>query len=197
MLRLGHHAATDHDARRPSRTPSPSPRPSAARPTPCCTCWRSPTRRGSNWTLDDFNRIAERVPTPRRHEARRQVPHERPRSRWVACPVVLKLLLDAGLVHGDVLDRHRPDDGREPRRHRPARTRRRGRAPDRRSRSTARAASTSSRGSLAPDGAVSSRSPGCRPTRCDFEGPARVFDDESEAMEAILAGDDPSPARCS
>ena len=35
--------------------------------------------------LDDFNRIGARVAAPRRHEAARQVPHDRPRSRSAAC----------------------------------------------------------------------------------------------------------------
>ncbi len=36
--------------------------PAAARPTPCCTCWPSPTKLGSNSRLDDFDRICARTP---------------------------------------------------------------------------------------------------------------------------------------
>ena len=93
-------------------------------------------------TLDDFNRIGEQVP---------HLADVKPFGQYVmtdvdrvgGVPVVMKALLDAGLLHGDVADRHRPHDGREPRRHRPAGHRRQGRARDVRSRSTAPAGSRS------------------------------------------------------
>ena len=74
-------------------------------------------------TLDDFNRIGDKVP---------HLGDLKPFGRYVmndvdkigGIPVVMKALLDAGLLHGDVPDRHRQDDGREPRRHRAARRRR-------------------------------------------------------------------------
>ena len=47
--------------RRRSRTPSPSSWPWAAPPTPCSTSWRSPRGR-VDLALDDFNRVAARVP---------------------------------------------------------------------------------------------------------------------------------------
>ena len=90
-------------------------------------------------TLDDFNRIGARVP---------HLADVKPFGQYVmtdvdrvgGVPVVMKALLDAGLLHGDVPDRHRPDDGREPRRHRAAGRRRQGAPRDRRRRSTAPAA---------------------------------------------------------
>ena len=102
-------------------------------------------------------------------------------------PVVLKHLLDAGLLHGDVLtvtgktmaenlaeiDPPAPDgvvvhplDRADPH---------------------ARAASTCSPARW-PRRARWSRSPGCPQAQMQFEGPARVFDGEDVAMEAILAG---------
>ena len=76
-----HHAARDHDQAGVRERDRPRRRRSAARPTPCCTCWRSPTRPASTLDLDDFNRIAATRAAHRRHEAGRQVPHERPRPR--------------------------------------------------------------------------------------------------------------------
>ena len=75
-------------------------------------------------TLDDFNRIGDKVP---------HLGDLKPFGRYVmndvdkigGIPVVMKALLDAGLLHGDCLTVTGQDDGREPRRHRPARRRRR------------------------------------------------------------------------
>ena len=125
-------------------------------------------------------------PAHRRHEARWQVPHERPRpGRWRAV-VLLKLLLDAGLLHGDVMTVTgktmaenlaeidppaadgvvvHPLD-----------------APIH-----AAGGINILTGSLAPKGAVV-KVAGLSDAQMHFEGPARVFDDESFAMEAILAG---------
>ena len=69
--------------------------------------------------LDDFNRVAARVP----HIADMKPGgkfHMSDLDRVGGVPVVLKHLLDAGLLHGDVHHVHRQDDGREPRRDRPA-----------------------------------------------------------------------------
>ena len=88
--------------RRRSRTPSPSSRPSAGRPTPCSTCWPSPTRPASRSTLDDFNRVAARVP----HIADMKPGgkfHMTDLDRVGGVPVVMRHLLDAGLLHGDCL----------------------------------------------------------------------------------------------
>ncbi len=140
---------------------------------------------GVELELDDFNRVAERVP----HVADMKPGgkfHMTDLDRVGGVPVVLKMLLDAGLLHGDVMtvtgstmaenlaeidppaadgvvvhpvDRPIHDEG----------------------------GINILRGSLAPDGAVV-KVAGLSDDQKHFEGPARVFDDESEAMDAILAG---------
>ncbi|WP_433802159.1 dihydroxy-acid dehydratase [Actinomycetospora sp. CA-084318] len=131
-------------------------------------------------TLDDFNRIGDRVP---------HLADVKPFGRWMmntvdrvgGVPVVMKALLDAGLIHGDCLtvtgrtvaenlealepagldgeilrplsDPIHPTGGL-----------------------------TILRGSLAPDGAVV-KSAGF--DSASFEGVARVFDGEAGAMEAV------------
>jgi dihydroxy-acid dehydratase len=133
--------------------------------------------------LDDFNRIGDRVP---------HLADVKPFGRYVmsdvdgigGIPVVMKALLDAGLLHGDCLtvtgrtvsenlaDLAPPDpDGTiihavaDPL-HRTG-------------------GLTILRGSLAPDGAVV-KSAGLE--RAEFEGTARVFDREQAAMDALAAG---------
>ena len=61
-------------------------------------------------TIDDFNRIGDKVP---------HLGDLKPFGRYVmndvdkvgGIPVVMKALLDAGLMHGDVTHRHRQDHG--------------------------------------------------------------------------------------
>ncbi len=136
-------------------------------------------------TIDDFDRIARRVP---------HIADTKPAGRYVmndldrigGVPVVLRELLEAGLLHGDAmtvtgrtmaeeleaLDPPAPDgvivhpigdpinlDG----------------------------GLAILRGSLAPDGAVV-KIAGIPPEQLAFEGPARVFDGESGAMAAVLTG---------
>jgi dihydroxy-acid dehydratase len=133
--------------------------------------------------LDDFNKVAARVP----HIADMK-PHGRfhmvDLDRVGGVPVVLRHLLDAGLLHGDCLtvtgktvaenladlDPPAPDGevvvGLERPLHR-------------------RGGIAVIEGSLAPKGAV------VKVAGIDFdrfEGPARVFDGEDGAMDAILAG---------
>ena len=69
-------------------------------------------------------------------------------------PVVMKALLDAGLLHGDCLTVTGQDDGREPRRHRPAGPGRQRSCARSTTRSTRTGGITILRGSLAPEGAV-------------------------------------------
>jgi dihydroxy-acid dehydratase len=102
-------------------------------------------------------------------------------------PVVLKLLLDAGLVHGDVLtvtgktmaenlaeiDPPAPDGVVVHPLDAPIHE---------------AGGINVLTGSLAPKGAVV-KVAGLSDDQMQFEGPARVFDDESGAMDAILAGD--------
>jgi len=134
-------------------------------------------------TLDDFDRIGDRVP---------HLADVKPFGRYVmtdidrvgGVPVVMKALLDAGLLHGDALtctgrtvaenfaDMEIPPlDGEVVRElgnpiHRTG-------------------GLTILRGSLAPDGAVV-KSAGF--DRSVFEGPARVFDGEQGVMDALEAG---------
>jgi dihydroxy-acid dehydratase len=133
--------------------------------------------------LDDFNKVAARVP----HIADMK-PHGRfhmvDLDRVGGIPVVLKHLLDAGLLHGDCLtvtgktlaenladlDPPEPDGEIVVGLERPLHT---------------RGGIAVLRGSLAPKGGV------VKVAGIDFdrfEGPARVFDGEDGAMEAILAG---------
>ncbi|MGH9065086.1 MAG: dihydroxy-acid dehydratase, partial [Acidimicrobiales bacterium] len=133
-------------------------------------------------TLADFDRIGRRVP---------HVADMKPHGRWHmtdldrvgGVPVVLRALLDAGLVHGDcltltgrtmaenlaALDPPAPDGSVVHPLDRPVH------------RDGGLAVLT---GSLAPNGAVV-KVAGIDQDR--FEGPARVFDGEDGAMEAILA----------
>ncbi len=136
--------------------------------------------------LADFNRIADRVP----HIADMKPGgkfHMSDLDRVGGVPVVMKLLLDAGLLHGDVLTvtgktmaenlaeldppaadgvvvhpLDAPIHGA--------------------------GGINVLTGSLAPQGAVV-KVAGLSDAQMHFEGPARVFDDESGAMDAILAGD--------
>jgi len=136
-------------------------------------------------SIDDFDHIGRRVP---------HIADTKPGGRYVmtdldrigGVPVVMKELLDAGLLHGDCLtvtgrsmgteleamDVPTPDgdvvhplsdpihiDG----------------------------GLAILRGSLAPDGAVV-KIAGIPPEQHVFHGPARVFDGENDAMEAVLTG---------
>jgi dihydroxy-acid dehydratase len=133
--------------------------------------------------LDDFNKVAARVP----HIADMK-PHGKYHmvdlDRVGGVPVVMKHLLDAGLLHGDCLtvtgktvaenladlDPPEPDGEVVIGLERPLHH---------------RGGIAVLRGSLAPKGAV------VKVAGIDFdrfEGPARVFDGEDGAMDAILAG---------
>jgi dihydroxy-acid dehydratase len=135
--------------------------------------------------LDDFNRIGRRVP---------HIADTKPGGRYVmndldrvgGVPVVMKELLDAGLLHGDALTVTGRTIGEEleamdvP-------------APDGEVVHPLSAPIHADgglvilRGSLAPDGAVL-KVAGIPPEQQNFEGPARVFDGEPGAMEAVLTG---------
>jgi dihydroxy-acid dehydratase len=132
--------------------------------------------------LDDFNKVAARVP----HIADTK-PHGKYHmvdiDRIGGVPVVMKELLDAGLLHGDALtvtgrtvadnlaalDPPAPDGDVVHRLTDPIH---------------ARGGIAVLRGSLAPNGAVV-KVAGIDQLR--FEGTARVFDGEDRAMEAVLA----------
>ncbi len=133
--------------------------------------------------LEDFNRVAARVP----HIADTK-PHGKYHmsdlDRIGGVPVVLKHLLDEGLLHGDVMTVTGRTMAENLERLDPP-------APDGDVVHPVSAAIHQQggiavlRGSLAPDGAV------VKVAGIDFdsfEGPARVFDGEAAAMEVILAG---------
>jgi dihydroxy-acid dehydratase len=141
---------------------------------------------GVKLTLDDFNRIAAKVP---------HIADTKPGGRYHmtdidrigGVPVVMKHLLDEGLFHGDVMtctgktmvenlaDLNPP-------------------APDNDVIRTVRAPIHAEgginilSGSLAPNGAVV-KVAGLSKDQKSFEGAARVFDGEDGAMAAIMAGD--------
>jgi dihydroxy-acid dehydratase len=140
---------------------------------------------GVDLQLEDFNRVAERVP----HLADMKPGgkfHMSDLDRVGGVPVVLKLLLDAGLLHGDVLTvtgrtmAENLDDLDPPAADgvvvhpidQPIH---------------AEGGINILTGSLAPQGSVV-KVAGLSADQMHFEGPARVFDDESEAMDAILEG---------
>jgi dihydroxy-acid dehydratase len=135
--------------------------------------------------LEDFDRIGRRVP---------HIADTKPGGRYVmndldrlgGVPVVLKQLLDADLLHGDcvtvtgrsigeeieALDVGEPDGDVLHRLDDPIHV---------------EGGLAILRGSLAPDGAVV-KIAGLTDDQLRFEGPARVFDGESGAMEAVLTG---------
>ena len=137
-------------------------------------------------TIDDFNRIGDKVP---------HLGDLKPFGRYVmndvdkvgGIPVVMKALLDAGLMHGDCPDRHRA--GRWPRTSPTL-------APPDLDDDVLRSLDrpihktgglTILKGSLAPEGAVV-KSAGFDDST--FTGTARVFDGERAAMDALEAGAD-------
>jgi len=137
-------------------------------------------------SLDDFNRIAAKVP----HIADTKPAgkyHMTDIDRVGGVPVVMKHLLDAGLLHGDVLtvtgktmaenlaEMNLPEpDGEVVRPLSKA--------------IHAEGGLNVLRGSLAPNGAVV-KVAGLSTEQMHFEGPARVFEGEDGAMAAIMAGD--------
>jgi dihydroxy-acid dehydratase len=135
-------------------------------------------------TIDDFEEIRDRVPV---------LADLKPWGRYVATdlhkaggiPLVMKLLLDAGLLHGDCLTvtgktiaenlssvPAAPPEGQDVVHPVDAPIYRQGHL-------------AILKGNLAPEGAVAKIS-GLKSD--EITGPARVFDSEEEAMEAILAG---------
>jgi len=137
-------------------------------------------------SLDDFNRIAAKVP----HIADTKPGgkyHMTDIDRVGGVPVVMKHLLDAGLLHGDVLTVTGKTMAENLAELNPP-------APDGEViHSLANAIHAEGginilRGSLAPNGAVV-KVAGLSADQMHFEGPARVFDGEDGAMAAIMAGD--------
>jgi len=137
-------------------------------------------------SLDDFNRIAARVP---------HIADTKPGGRYHmtdidrigGVPVVLKHLLDAGLLHGDVLTCTGKTMAENLAEMNPP-------APDNDVVRTvsqpihAEGGINILSGSLAPNGAVV-KVAGLTKDQKSFDGVARVFDGEDGAMAAIMAGD--------
>ena len=137
-------------------------------------------------SLDDFNRIAAKVP----HIADTKPGgkyHMTDIDRVGGVPVVMKHLLDAGLLHGDVLTVTGKTMAENLAELNPP-------APDGEvihplsNAIHAEGGINILRGSLAPNGAVV-KVAGLSADQMHFEGPARVFDGEDGAMAAIMAGD--------
>ena len=137
-------------------------------------------------SLDDFNRIAAKVP----HIADTKPGgkyHMTDIDRVGGVPVVMKHLLDAGLLHGDVLTVTGKTMAENLAEVNPP-------APDGEvihplsNAIHAEGGINILRGSLAPNGAVV-KVAGLSADQMHFEGPARVFDGEDGAMAAIMAGD--------
>jgi dihydroxy-acid dehydratase len=138
---------------------------------------------GVDWTIDDFERIRQRTPV---------ICDLKPSGRYVAVdlhraggiPQVMKLLLDAGLLHGDCLTITGRSLGEELA-HVPAQPRE-----DQDVIRTianpiyAQGHLAILRGNLAPEGAVAKITGLKNPS---ITGPARVFEDEQSALEAIMA----------
>ena len=136
--------------------------------------------------LDDFNRIAAKVP----HIADTKPGgkyHMTDIDRVGGVPVVMKHLLDAGLLHGDVLTVTGKTMAENLAELNPP-------APDGEvihplsNAIHAEGGLNILRGSLAPNGAVV-KVAGLSAEQMHFEGPARVFDGEDGAMAAIMSGD--------
>ncbi len=137
-------------------------------------------------SLDDFNRIAAKVP----HIADTKPGgkyHMTDIDRVGGVPVVMKHLLDAGLLHGDVLTITGKTMAENLSEINPP-------APDGEvihplsNAIHAQGGLNILRGSLAPNGAVV-KVAGLSADQMHFEGPARVFDGEDGAMAAIMSGD--------
>jgi dihydroxy-acid dehydratase len=136
--------------------------------------------------LEDFNRVGKRIP---------HIADTKPGGRFHmtdidnigGIPVVMKHLLDAGLLHGDVMTVTGRSLGTELEAYNPP-------APDGtviRPLSNpihADAGIVVLHGSLAPKGSVV-KVAGLTKEQLQFEGPARVFEGEDPCMDAILAGD--------
>jgi dihydroxy-acid dehydratase len=136
--------------------------------------------------LEDFNRIAAKVP----HIADTKPGgkyHMTDIDRIGGVPVVMKHLLDAGLLHGDVMTCTGKTLAENMRDMNPA-------SPDGdvvhplSKPIHAEGGINILSGSLAPRGAVV-KVAGLTKDQMTFEGPARVFDGEDGAMAAVMAGD--------
>ena len=137
------------------------------------------------WTIDDFERMRKKVPV---------LCDLKPSGKFLAIdlhraggiPQVMKLLLDAGLLHGDCITITGKTVA-ETLADVPVRAARRpgGDPPDRQRRCTPHGHLAILQGNLATEGCVAKITGLKNPV---MTGPARVFDDEQSALAAIMAG---------
>ena len=185
-----HPARARSSPARASRTRSPRSPPPAARPTASCTCWPSPARSASSCRSTTSTRISARTPL---------LCDLKPGGPYVAAdlyeaggvPLVARRLLEAGLLHEDAHDGDRPD-GR--------RARRRGHRGARASASCGRSTTRSSPAAAWRSCAATSRPDGCVVKLSGHErrrhvGPARVFEGEEAAMDAVAPRAHPARRR--
>ena len=136
------------------------------------------------WTIDDFERIRKRTPV---------LCDLKPSGRYVATdfhrvggvPVVLKMLLDNGLLHGDCMTITGRTIGEELAALNPVRRSDQDLIREWGNPMYAQGHLAILKGNLAPEGCVAKITGLKNPV---ITGPARVFDSEPQTMEAIMAG---------
>ncbi len=136
------------------------------------------------WTIDDFERIRKRTPV---------LCDLKPSGRYVATdfhrvggvPVVLKMLLDNGLLHGDCMTITGRTIGEELTALNPVRRSDQDLIREWSNPMYAQGHLAILKGNLAPEGCVAKISGLKNPV---ITGPARVFDSEPQTMDAIMAG---------
>ena len=141
---------------------------------------------GVELELDDFNRIAAKVP----HIADMKPGgkfHMSDLDRVGGVPVVMKHLLDAGLLHGDCMTVTGKTMAENLAELDPPRARRR-RRPPARSADPQRGRHQRAHRLAGAEGLGREGRRADARSRCSSRAPARVFDGEDGAMEAILAG---------
>jgi dihydroxy-acid dehydratase len=140
---------------------------------------------GVDWTIDDFERVRRKVPV---------LCDLKPSGKYLAIdlhraggiPQVMKVLLDAGLLHGDcmtITGKTVAENLADV----PAAARRPGRDPPAGNPMYAEGHLAILKGNLSPEGCVAKITGLKNPV---ITGPARVFDDEQSALAAIMAKPD-------
>ena len=169
-----HHAAVDRERHRGRASPR------AARPTPCCTCWRSRANRASRSPSTTSIGSAASAVTGRPQAGGRFVATDLHRAGGIR--LVAQRLLDAGLLHADQLTVTGKTLGEEARSARETAGQEVVRPLDRPIKPTGGLVIL--KGNLAPEGAVVKVAGS---NLQHHRGPARVFDGEQGALDAVLA----------